>query len=82
MSRTPRFGTAPLDEAAESAQQDGVTVLVNGCSAVEVVVEQFSVCVIDPTALALRVADFAAREYFLSRVEIASSLTEHSFAET
>lgn len=53
-------------EAAESAQQDGVTVLVNGCSAVEVVVEQFSVRVIDPTALALRVADFAAREYFLS----------------
>ncbi|MEW1975458.1 aspartate/glutamate racemase family protein [Microbacterium profundi] len=56
---------AAVMEAAQSAQQDGVTVLVNGCSAVEVVVEQFSVRVIDPTALALRVADFAAGEHFL-----------------
>lgn len=56
---------AAVVEASESAQQDGVTVLVNGCSAVEVVVEQFSVRVIDPTALALRVAEFAANEHLL-----------------
>jgi len=52
--------------AAENAQRDGVMVLVNGCSAVEVVVEQFSVRVIDPTALALRVAAFAAAEQLLA----------------
>lgn len=56
---------AAVVKAAESAQRDGVTVLVNGCSAVEVVVEQFAVRVVDPTALALRVANFAVSEGLL-----------------
>lgn len=61
---TMKWNAAVVDTAAR-AQADGVTVLVNGCSAVEVVVEQFSVRVIDPTALALRVAAFGAAEGFL-----------------
>jgi len=52
--------------AAQRAQADGVTVLVNGCSAVELVIAEFSVRVIDPTALALRVAGFADDEGLLS----------------
>lgn len=50
---------------AESARADGVTVLLNGCSAVEVTVVAAGVAVVDPTALALKVADLGVAEGLL-----------------
>lgn len=52
-------------EVARTAQHDGVTVLINGCSAVEVVFDELGIRVIDPTALALRVASLAHAERLL-----------------
>ena len=49
-------------DAARRAHSEGVTVLVNGCSAVEVVFDELDVRVVDPTALALRTAAFSTSE--------------------
>lgn len=57
-----------LLEAAKSAKADGVTVLLNGCSAVEVTVVAAGVTVVDPTALALKVAGLGAAERLLGGV--------------
>lgn len=53
---------AAVVQAARRARQDGVTVLINGCSAVEVVFDELGIRVIDPTALALRVGELARTE--------------------
>ena len=49
-----------IERVARVAAQKGTTVLINGCSAVEVTVAGGAVRIVDPTALALQVAGFAA----------------------
>lgn len=51
---------ASIERVAAEAAARGTTVLINGCSAVEVTVAGGNVRIVDPTALALRVAGFAA----------------------
>lgn len=48
---------AAVERVAQRALSDGTTVLINGCSAVEVTVADGAVRVIDPTGLALKVAE-------------------------
>lgn len=54
-----------IEGAAKRAASAGVTVLLNGCSAVEVTFQDDDVRVVDPTALALRVAALGAAEKLL-----------------
>lgn len=56
---------AAVELAAQKAASDGVTVLFNGCSAVEVTFQDADVRIIDPTALALRVAELGAAQGLL-----------------
>lgn len=57
---------AAVAAAAAAAEDDGVTVLLNGCSAVETRAGATEVRIVDPTALALKVADFASHEGYLN----------------
>lgn len=50
---------AAIEREAQRAAARGTKILINGCSAVEVTVAGGSVRIVDPTALALRVADLA-----------------------
>lgn len=61
---TARWNAAIL-AAAESAKADAVSVLLNGCSAVEVTIVAAGVTVVDPTALALKVASLGVNEGLL-----------------
>lgn len=45
-----------IEEVAEVATSRGVSILINGCSAVDVTFSELNLTVLDPTALALRVA--------------------------
>lgn len=57
---------AAVAEVAAVAEDDGVTVLLNGCSAVETTVDDTAIRIVDPTALALKAAEFAAYEGYLN----------------
>lgn len=57
---------AAVAEVAAVAEDDGVTVLLNGCSAVETTVADTAIRIVDPTALALKAAEFAAYEGYLN----------------
>lgn len=57
---------AAVAEVAAAAEDDGVTVLLNGCSAVETTAGDSRIRIVDPTALALKVVNFAAYEGYLN----------------
>lgn len=59
ISDTEQWNKA-VRNVAEQAGKDGVTVLVNGCSAVEVTYSDLGVTIVDPTALALKFLAFSA----------------------
>jgi Hydantoin racemase len=50
-----------IERVARTAAKNGTTVLINGCSAVDVTVAGGSVRIVDPTALAFQVAELATR---------------------
>lgn len=56
-----------IDRVAQVAAANGTTILINGCSAVEVTVAGGSVRIVDPTALAFQVAELATRLGLLSQ---------------
>lgn len=56
-----------IERVATVAANNGTTILINGCSAVEVTVAGGSVRIVDPTALAFQVAELATRLDLLSQ---------------
>ncbi|MBL3682251.1 hypothetical protein D3229_07890 [Leucobacter aridicollis] len=59
---------ARVSAIVATASADGVEVLINGCSAVEVTAAPGGVPVVDPTALALKVAELGVQEGLLGNV--------------
>lgn len=53
---------AAVGHAAMAAESAGVSVLLNGCSAVETTINTTGIRIVDPTALALKTIAYAARE--------------------
>lgn len=57
---------AAVAHAATEAESDGVSVLLNGCSAVETAINKTGIRIVDPTALALKTIAYAAHEGYFS----------------
>lgn len=67
ISDTEKWNMA-VSRVAHSASAGEVSVLFNGCSAVETTVEGTGVTIVDPTALALRIAGVATQSELLPQV--------------